>query len=320
MTAGFDEEGVAAQWVARMDSGDWTDADEAELQRWLAARPSRHGLLLRTQAIWLSAERLYADAVEEWKVGEGAARSLKWSRRMAVGGIAVAAGVAAISGLRRRTPVGGGVGYATELGEIRRVPLADGSVMTINSASELAVRMDVAERQVELARGEAWFDVAKDAARPFVVSARGVKAQAIGTAFSVRMRDAAVEVLVNEGTVEAWSDEASGQKIRITAGQRALIGDNSEVRMEPEQSSSVDRALAWRSGLIDLNGTTLSDAIEEFNRYNERKIVLANADTGTELVDGVFRINDPVGFALSIEASLDLPVQVDDATGIKIGK
>lgn len=320
MSAGFDEQSAAAEWVARMDSGQWTEADEAELQRWLAARPSRHGLLLRTQAIWLSAERPCAKVAGEGKGDEGASPSRTWSRRMAVGGIAAAAGVAAITGLRRRTPVGGGVGYATELGEIRRVPLTDGSVMTINSASELAVRMEVAERQVELTKGEAWFDVAKDAARPFVVSARGVKAQAIGTAFSVRMRDAAVEVLVNEGTVEAWSDEANGQKIRLTAGQRALIGDNSEVRMEPEQSSSVDRALAWRSGLIDLDGTTLSDAVEEFNRYNERKIVLANADTGAELVDGVFRINDPVGFALSIEASLDLPVRVDDPDGIKIGK
>lgn len=320
MSAGFDEQSAAAEWVARMDSGQWTEADEAELQRWLAARPSRNGLLLHTQAIWLSAERPCTEVKGEGKGDEGASPSRTWSRRMAVGGIAAAAGVAAMTGLRRRRPVGGGVGYATELGEIRRVPLADGSVMTINSASELAVRMEVAERQVELTKGEAWFDVAKDAARPFVVSARGVKAQAIGTAFSVRLRDAAVEVLVNEGTVEAWSDEANGQKIRLTAGQRALIGDNSEVRMEPEQSSSVDRALAWRSGLIDLDGTTLSDAVEEFNRYNERKIVLANADTGAELVDGVFRINDPVGFALSIEASLDLPVRVDDPDGIKIGK
>ncbi|MFX8562013.1 FecR domain-containing protein, partial [Acinetobacter baumannii] len=82
-----------------------------------------------------------------------------------------------------------GTAYATKVGEIRRVPLVDGSVMTINSGTELQVRIAKRAREVELAQGEACFEVAKDAHRPFVVAAGKVRAKAIGTAFSVRMRD-----------------------------------------------------------------------------------------------------------------------------------
>ncbi|MFX9035000.1 hypothetical protein ABTN36_18505, partial [Acinetobacter baumannii] len=83
-----------------------------------------------------------------------------------------------------------------------------------------------------------------------------VRAKAIGTAFSVRKRDNGVEVLVTEGVVETWSDDDEAQRVRLTAGQRALINDHAIVHYESSKASSVDRALAWRSGMIDLNGTS----------------------------------------------------------------
>jgi transmembrane sensor len=310
-----DDRLMAARWVARMDAGVWTEDDEAALRRWLAADPRRHGTLLRTHATWLAADR----ALEKDRPAEDAVAppSPGWRRRGAVAGLA-AAGVAALVGSLSRLRPSGATNYATEVGEIRRVPLADGSVMTMNSGSELAVRMHGKARSVALAQGEAWFDVAKDAERPFVVAARKVKAQAIGTAFSVRMRDDAVEILVNEGVVEAWSDDAAFRRIRLEAGQRALVGDDAAIKLEPEQASSVDRALAWRSGMIDLDGKTLQQAADEFNRYNDRKIIVADPVIGAAQIDGVFRINDPEGFAIAVRNILGASVNTETAEVIRI--
>jgi transmembrane sensor len=305
---------AAAAWVARMDSGEWSRADETALRGWLAADPDRHGTLLRTHATWLAADRALKG---EEACTEPAAPPSGWHRRGALAAVAaalVAGFVGSLTRLRGRTATN----YATQLGEIRRVPLADGSVMTMNSGSELAVRMEGQARSVALAQGEAWFEVAKDAQRPFVVAARRVKAQAIGTAFSVRLRDEAVEILVNEGVVEAWSDTATSRRVRLQAGQRALVGDDAAIRFEPEEASSVDRALAWRSGMIDLDGKTLQQAADEFNRYNRRKIILASPKLGAEQIDGVFRVNDPEGFAIAVGDILGAEIRTDGQDAIYI--
>lgn len=233
-----------------------------------------------------------------------------------LGGL-VAAGAAVLFG--RIRPSAAEIDYATNLGEIRRVPLTDGSVMTINSASSVAVRMERQARRVNLTQGEAWFDVAKSAARPFVVEAGAVRAQAIGTAFSVRMRDDGVEVLVTEGTVETWSDAVGARRTRLEAGQRALIGADAAVRLAP-QEASVDRALAWRGGMIDLDGETLGAAALEFNRYNARKVVVTDPQMAGERMDGVFRINDPEGFADAVRVALSASVRLDDPGEIRIDR
>ena len=308
------EDEAAALWVARMDGGAWGEADEAELQRWLAQDPRRHGLLLRTHALWQVPHIApQADAVEDDVPPETGTPG--WRRRGVLGGLLAASAAGIVGALLLP---GRGVGYVTKVGEIRRVPLVDGSVMTINSGTELQVRIAKRAREVELAQGEAWFEVAKDAARPFVVASGKVRAKAIGTAFSVRKRENGVEVLVTEGVVETWSDGEEAQRVRLTAGQCALINDHAIVHYETDKPSSVDRALAWRSGMIDLDGTTLADAADEFNRYNDRQIVIADPDAAGERFDGLFRINDPEGFAEAVRNALDLTVNTSDPRFIRI--
>ncbi|WP_226018521.1 FecR family protein [Novosphingobium sp. FKTRR1] len=306
----------AARFVARMDTGIWSDADEAELRAWLSKAPHRHGLLLTTHAAWLLADETAPQAqADNADVTEPVAPgAVRLPRRAVLGGLAAAtAGVIGSVLWYDRS-----IAYATKLGEIRRVPLVDGSVMTINSGSEIKVRIAKRVREVEITQGEAWFEVAKDASRPFVVAAGKAKAKAIGTAFSVRKRDSGVEVLVTEGVVETWSDDADAPRLRVTAGQRAFMGEQSIVRYEATRTSSVDRALAWREGMIDLNGTTLGDAAEEFNRYNDRKIVISDPSMVGEQFDGLFRIGDPEGFALAVRGSLNANVNMDDPRWIRI--
>ncbi|WP_206239926.1 FecR family protein [Novosphingobium terrae] len=307
---------VADFWVARMDSGSMSADDEAQLQAWMEADSRNEGLLLRTRATWFSVNvGLDEKDVAPAALPEAAPiRQPLWQRRSVLAG-AMAASVAGL--IARFTLFDPGQSYSTRLGEIRRVPLADGSVMTMNSNTDLAVRLEEHARSVNLHQGEAWFEVAKDAQRPFVVTSGQVKARAVGTAFSVRRRDAGVEVLVTEGVVEAWSGSEQ-QRIRLAAGERLLMTDNARIHYGSDQKGDVERALAWRSGMIRLSGTTLADAADEFNRYNKRQLLVTDPEVAGEQMAGQFRFNDPEGFAIAVRNSFNLRVDMSNPAFIKI--
>ncbi|MDT9600106.1 FecR family protein [Sphingosinicella rhizophila] len=304
-------EDQAALWVARMDGDHWDEGLAAELDAWLVADPRHDGALLQAQAAWAMLRPIEATA----EADPGDAPRI--SRRWFVGGAGAAIAASLAGGLALWLP---GTTYRTDVGEIRRVPLADGSTAAINTASEVEIAFDATSRRVSIEEGEAWFQVAKEPARPFLVEAGRIRVRAVGTAFSVRRREGGADVLVTEGVVEAWTDGADGQAIRIEAGARAFIADNAAVQRAPAEASSVDRALAWRSGKIDLVGQPLSEAVAEFNRYNRRKLQLADPALAGEQFDGVFRTDDPAGFARMIETSLQVPVDLSNPDAIRIGK
>ncbi len=302
---------AAAAWVARIDAGGWADADEAELQVWLEEDSLRRGALLQAQAAWMTLDKGEPDvAARTEPAGRISRRGL-----IAGGGAALAASVlGGVIWSRSNTS------YVTAVGEIRRIPLADGSTAVINTATKLDIRFAEASREVRLRQGEAWFQVAKDPGRPFIVEAGNVRVVAVGTAFSVRRRDGRAEILVTEGVVEAWATGAEGHVIRLTAGQRALVADNAAISHEPSAPSSVDRALAWRGGKIVLVGDKLSDAVAEFNRYNQRQIVLVDPAITGEQFDGMFSTNDPEGFAIAVRSSLSVPVDLSQPGEIRVGR
>jgi transmembrane sensor len=214
-------EADAIAWVARLDRAGDEACLEAELAAWLGDDARRRGAYFRAQAAWrmldrasvlrgsaqqASAEPASGDSyAEERDDGEFVEAVPFISRRRLLFGGLAAAGVAGLFVLGRSDwdmPV---QRIETAIGEIRRVPLEDGSMAAVNTASRLAVRLQPDTRQVELAQGEAWFQVAHDAARPFVVEAGDVRVQAVGTAFSVRRTAAGADIQVTDGTVEVWS-------------------------------------------------------------------------------------------------------------------
>lgn len=298
----------AAYWVARMDAADWTDDAERQLQAWLAGDARRRGALLQAQAAWLSLDRVTRQSL-------GPDHHLDRRVVLALGGSAVAAALVGGIGLLGRDQ-----NYTTQIGEIRRVPLRDGSVATINTASDVEIAFADRRREVRLKRGEAWFQVAKDPARPFVVEAGAAFVQAVGTAFSVRRGEAGSEVLVTEGVVEIWATKGSGERVRIEAGQRGFVGNDLSVLRHDGKIATIDQKLAWRDGTIALVGERLEDAASEFNRYNRRRIVLIDPALNDEQFDGVFGTNDPEGFVRAVKESLHVPVSLDDPAEIRVGR
>lgn len=294
----LDREGTAG---AAEESGRGA-AEEPALDAWLASDPRCPGALLRAQAAlsYLDRGRALSGVVPRPE------RPSLWTRRgvlmggASVGALAGTVGAISIGLLHARR-------YTTELGEVRRVPFADGSVATLNTESELEVALEDHVRQVSLGRGEAWFQVTPDAKRPFVVRAGRVRVRAVGTAFSVRRLEAGADVLVSEGVVEAWVEGAEQHRTALAAGSRATVTE-SGVRALEEPPSAIERTLAWRDGEIALEGETLEAAVAEFNRYNARKLVIADPLLGQERLVGQFRTTEPEAFARAVRSTLGAQV------------
>jgi transmembrane sensor len=300
-----DIEADAARWVVRVDRDG--EAVRSELDAWLAGDRRRIGAYARAEAGWTRLDRVRALSVHAPLAQE----RVQPRRRGVVTGLgAIAAGLAAmVVGPRLLSQR-----YGTALGEIRRVPMADGSVAAINTSSELEVDMQPRLRAVKLERGEVWFAVAKDAHRPFVVESGPVRVRAVGTAFSVRKREGGSDVLVTEGVVEVWAKDGKTPPRRVSAGERVFADNVAGVLIPPEADADLARQLAWRDGQIVLDGQTLAEAAAEFNRYNDRKIEIADARLADERFVGWFRTNDPEGFAEAAAATFNGKVgQREDA-------
>ncbi len=199
---------------------------------------------------------------------------------------------------------------STELGEIKRVPLEDGSVIVLNTATRVSARFELNRRLINLEEGEGWFQVAKDAARPFLVSAGFALVRAVGTAFSVRKRLTGLDLLVTEGVVELSGRARGISKVLVRAGHSATVSDEGLVRINNVSADEVSRHLAWRVGRISVNGETLEAAAAEFNRYNRVKITVDPALAMAKVV-GVFDCNDPVAFARSAAITFGADIAQD---------
>ncbi|CAN7585667.1 FecR domain-containing protein [Phenylobacterium sp. LjRoot225] len=300
----------AALWAVRLEGRDPEAAPDPALQAWLDGDARRCGALLRAQAALslLDRGRALPSPLPSTISRRHPLDGLSRRRVLAGAGGAAAAAAAVAAGVL----VGSGKRYGTARGEIRRVPFDDGSVAAINTASKIDVAMSSDLRQVRLLRGEVWFEVAKDPRRPFVVEAGPVKVRAVGTAFSVRRRGDAVDVLVTEGVVESWWTGADGAPVRIAAGSGVKsVGPHAAPTAAPQE---IERRLAWRSGQIALDGDSLAEAAEEFNRYNARRIVIEDPELAQARFVGLFRTNEPDSFAAAAAIALGAEVVRDGDT------
>ncbi|OHE82254.1 MAG: hypothetical protein A3G75_15480, partial [Verrucomicrobia bacterium RIFCSPLOWO2_12_FULL_64_8] len=206
----------AAAWVLRCDRG-LTPGEQDDFSQWLASDRRHGGQFARHRMQW---DRL--DQLVEWCPEHGArpnpdllapARQPRVRRFVSLSLGLAAAAAAILAGFLLRPeefkPSPGPRGTIARSTEAQRV-LPDGSIIDLNQGAAVAVNSTAGDRRVRLEKGEAHFTVAKDAARPFIVTARGVDVRAVGTAFDVRMDSATVEVLVTEGRVEVSAAPSGG--------------------------------------------------------------------------------------------------------------
>lgn len=194
--------------------------------------------------------------------------------------------------------------YLTAMGDLRNVPLSDGSNAVLSSDSRMQVALSRGERRVELEQGEAFFEVAKDRNRPFVVRAGARQVVAVGTRFSVRRDGADLRVVVTEGTVRLQSgDRADGGKLPTTLLQAGSVAHVSKQRLLVRSGTveEAERQLDWRGGYVTFRDTKLVDAAAEFNRYSPRKIVMGDETVAAMRVGGNFRWSNAEAFVRLLE-------------------
>jgi transmembrane sensor len=301
-------EAEAARWAVRLQSGALAPEERRELDAWLEGDVRHRGAWVRAQAAWLNLDRLGALAARGMGLGRevlpmeaSASRSdRRWFLAAGLSSLALA-GTAAWWAWRRRGEV-----YVSDVGEVRRVTLPDGSSMLLNTASRAAVHFGSELREVTLLDGEGLFEVEKNPRRPFMVRAGSVSVRAVGTAFSVRVLNQRVNVTVTEGVVEVADSSASAsvQPYKISANQEALITKAQGVRVRAVAPAEAERHLAWREGMLAFGGESLSQAVEEINRHNRRQITIDDPALAKRPVVGIFRASDTEGFAQTVATAL----------------
>ncbi len=203
----------------------------------------------------------------------------------------------------------------TGRGEVRMVALPDGSSVTLNTSSTLKVSFTQEQRKTDLLMGEVLFTVAKDPLRPFIVSAGSTQVRAVGTSFVVRrLPGEPVTVMVREGVVEVSrpKDPQPGA-IRVPSNTVATSAPKVPLSTAPIEPPEIGRQLAWRNGMISLDGMTLARAAREFSRYSDFRIVIDDPATAQRMVTGLFSATDPRGFSQAVVRSLDLKADFDSS-------
>jgi transmembrane sensor len=197
--------------------------------------------------------------------------------------------------------------------------LADGSIIELKSGAEISVLFTPERRNVELKRGEAHFQVAKNKARPFVVTVDGLEVRAVGTAFNVRRVDAGVEVLVTEGTVAVDEPKQSRTVSLVDAGRRVMVpasmaedqakmpvGHAALPRVMEVLPAEVAQELSWLVPRLEFSGTSLGEALPMFNRFSRVQLTLGDASLSALQVSGIVRADNVDALLRLLETNFDI--------------
>lgn len=327
----------AAEWVLRLDEERLSLPARTELLGWLKQSPQHIEEFLFATAAWHelddidSQERLdvrsliaeaesnvvtLGDTAVDTEADDTATRHRAWW----IGGIAatvlLTVGAVLTSSLLSPTHH-----YETGVGQQTLFTLADGSIVHLNTQSELTVRITKDSRDLELVQGEAMFEVAKDSSRPFRVRSGEVTVEAIGTQFNVYRREDGVHITVVEGTVKvetvvpAAKPEPAAATITLNAGEEARSNRSGDVaRIE---APDVEKHTAWREQRLVFRGDSLAAVAAEFNRYNQLQIVIAAPPSVTRPITATFDAHDPESFVAFLERDPALRV-VRTSGGIEI--
>ncbi len=309
---------AAAAWVVRLSDPACARADRAAFERWRGESHEHEAAYEREQAAWERLGRLRAlrpaDPEPDPDLLAPEAREAAPAARAPVRRWAAAlVGAVAIGGSILWS-FNAAPAYATGVGERRVVVLDDGTRVEMNTNSRIVVRYRRGERVVRLVKGEALFDVAADAARPFVVDARDKRVTAGAASFNVRLDEEAVQVLVAEGAVDVADQDGPQQPAaRLAAGSAGLYSGEGGVN-RPLAPQAVEKTLAWRHGQIALDGQTLEAAAAEFNRYSNRRLVIADPSIAGYRLGGYFRVDDMDGFVRAVESAFPVKSEAGERT------
>jgi transmembrane sensor len=303
----------AARWAARTLSGDIKPEEKTALDGWLEAdlrhRQAFDSYLEITELASEAHDAAAATALERELEVFAHERSSRWSWLVAAPAMAASIAAAALffGAMTNTQPTP--ERYATARGETAVFTLKDGSAVSLNTDSVLEVSFSNGERSVSLARGEALFDVTRDAERPFVVSSPTAEARVLGTRFNVKATDERTIVSVLSGVVEVAAAKesvhrAAGIAVTLIAGQETVFTPDSHKK--DVRTFNPDTVTSWLRGKAAYENQPLSAVIADLNRYYTAEFVLGDDSLDNIPVTGGFDLKDQAITVEALEIALSL--------------
>jgi transmembrane sensor len=280
----------ACAWLAKLHSGQFSAAQEQQLQAWRQARAVNEEAWRQAESLWLGLENL----PNRSKPIPGAQPLLQEQRNdkkprlpKLAAALAIACSIVLALTLNYIFPPAlWQADYRTSKGHQQTIALSDGSMMTLNSASAASIHFNNYERRIELLQGEAFFSVAK-AQLPFLVGAGGNEVKAVGTEFAVKLQAQVTQVELVEGKVQI-QDARHQESKQLIAGDRAQINDG---LISVQHLATPQNLALWREGLLLLDSLPLAEAIEQINRYRPGRVILLNSTLARQRVSGLIRLD-----------------------------
>ena len=304
---GADVAAQAAAWVVRLSGEDAGFEDFEAFDLWLREGPDRAQAYDGALAVWSAAdEAAGAMALPDFRAAPPHRRPQRW---IPLAGAAMAAAVAAAFLLPVMKPA---EVYTTTAGQHRQVALADGSHVDLNAASRMEVRWSRARRNVTLSAGEAAFDVARDASRPFVIRSGERSVRVVGTEFDVKARGSVFSVAVRRGIVEV-SGAPGAAPIRLLKGD--AVSFDAKESAGRRRSVDPDDAFAWTSGRLVFRDAALAEVVSALNLEFGAPAITLSPDAGRLHFTGVLRLDERGAVLRRLTASMPL-VARETASGI----
>lgn len=318
----------AVEWFERIQYPAFNEADRAAFATWLQSSAEHVREYLQVAALWQDIEELdpEPDIDDLIKLAQSdqdqnilplydgppeqstlvSAQELQARKRNRLAGFGIAAaillGISIFFVFNTETQP---TIYQTGTGEQSSFPLPDGSIVTLNTQSEIRLRYSDTRRDIILTAGEVLFDVVRDKKRKFRVITNDVMIEAIGTRFNVRYRDADTTVTVVEGLIavqqtgQVEDDTTEFQPVQVSAGQQVRV-DADTVAITVINTDPA-KATAWQLRRLVFESRPLASVIAEFNLYNDPPIIISDPELEQIPVSGAFNANDRASFVLFLE-------------------
>lgn len=304
---------MAMDWLIRMEAQPDNANVKAEFERWLAENPLHASAFSRIATMWDLPELKEVTEIlaakhpidtENPKVIAFKPRPAKaWLRAVT----AIAATVIVAVGIYQYPSLmlQWNADYITQAGMVRQLTLPDGSQLTLNTDSAVALDFSGGKRRVELLQGEAYFDVVKDAEHPFIVAAQFSQTEVKGTAFTVRSDDNRDTVVLQRGLVEVSLESSPTVSAELRPGQEVFAERNALSHVQP---ADVETSLAWLSGRMSFNAEPLEKVVAQVQRYYPHTILITRDSLKSNLVSGNYRLDNPEGILRSLAAATESTV------------
>lgn len=349
----------ACAWIAQIESGSMKADDLAAFKEWITSSPA-HKAEIKRLAVLSGELNILTDMATPLKEAAAQHKKLagfkpkpRWPKFSYITGVIVLLGAIMINQfINTDMPATSQpLLYSTEVGAHREITLSDGTVVDLNTNSEIEVDYNSQRRKVRLLKGEAFFQVTHNKSIPFVVYAEKKSVRAVGTAFVVSLLPKSFEVIVTEGKVELSNtveDEASVsdklksktapnslsprtaptrqiKPILLKAGQTLVYDKSASDDLQAElvevvSQREIRRKLSWQDGILDFSETPLIEVIEDMSRYTSMKIEISDPELRNLKFGGLFRTDELDALFNALEMTFEIKIEKIDDNHVRLSR